>query len=333
MAHLGHEPDQAPHVEGELPTRPRMPAALHVDDQLADLLGGDKAPATAKAYRSDWRSFQSWCETRERPSIPAEVDTIVSWLHDQAAAGYATATIGRRLTTIRRVHQLYGLPSPTEASPATATWSALRRRLGTAPRKVAPATIEILRRMVATCEQTPSGCRDRALLVVGFAGAMRRSELASLTVADIESHADGVIVTIRRSKGDQYGAGQRLGLPYGSSPDTCPVRTLTGWRHLADLRDGPLFRPVDRHGNIASRHLSGRAIAEIIKRRAHAAGLDPDRYSGHSLRAGFATSAAAAGATEIAIARQTRHRSMAVLRGYIREGDLFRTNAATTVGL
>jgi integrase len=172
----------------------------------------------------------------------------------------------------------------------------------------------------------PLGCRS-------FTGALQRSEIAQLTTSDIEPDTRGLIVTIRRSKGDQYGAGHRLGLPSGSNPDTCPVRTLATWRHLGDIRDGPLFRPIDRHGNIAPRHLSGHAIAEIIKRRARAAGLDPDRYSGHSLRAGFATSAAAAGASELAIARQTRHRSMAGLRGYIREGDLFRINAASTLGL
>ena len=140
-------------------------------------------------------------------------------------------------------------------------------------------------------------------------------------------------MTIHRSKGDQYGTGHRLGLPHGRHDDTCPTRSLAAWtRHLP--ADGhALFPAVDRHGNIASRHLSGRAIAETIKRRVVAAGLDPDRYSGHSLRAGFATSTAAAGATEIAIARQTRHRSMEVLRGYIREGDLFRTNAATSLDL
>ena len=252
---------------------------------------------------------------------------------DQAAAGYAVATIQRRLVTIRQVHRQHGITSPTDAPEVAATWTAARRRLGTAPRQVAPITIELLRRLVANCATTIAGHRDRALLVVGFAGALRRSEIAALTVNDVERQPDGLIITLRTSKSDQQRAGQRLGLPHGSRPDTCPVRSLTAWQHTADLQHGALFRPVDRHGNIADRHLSGRAVAEIIKRRVQAIGLDPARYSGHSLRAGFATSAAAAGATEIAIARQTRHRSMTVLRGYIREGNLFRTNAATTIGL
>jgi len=297
------------------------------------LLDGDRAPATWQAYRADWLAFHTWCRNSKCQPLPADTDTLRAWLHDQAAAGYAVATIARRLSVIRQVHHQHGHASPTDAPAIKAAWRGVRRQLGAAARKVAPVTVEILRRMTATCDPTPAGRRDHALLVIGFAGALRRSEIAQLTVADLEVHPSGVVLTIRRSKGDQHGAGHRLGLPTGSRLDTCPVRQLRAWTDLADIVDGPLFRPIDRHGNIAVRHLSGRAVAEIVKRRARAAGLDPERYSGHSLRAGFATSAAASGATEIAIARQTRHRSMTVLRGYIREGDLFRTNAATTIGL
>ena len=294
---------------------------------------GDLAPATVTAYRSDWRAFTSWCNLRGHQPLPAAPQTVAAWLTEHATAGYATATLQRRLITISRTHRRHGHPAPTDHPAVTTTWSRLRRELGVAPRKVAPITLEVLRTLIATCPPTTAGDRDHALLVIGFAGALRRSELAQLSRSDIEHTPAGLIVTIRRSKGDQHGAGQRLGLPNGSHHDTCPTRTLTAWTRHLPTDSNALFRAVDRHGNIANRHLAGRAIADIIKRRAAAAGLDPDRYSGHSLRAGFATSAAAAGATEIAIARQTRHRSMDVLRGYIREGDLFRTNAATTLGI
>jgi site-specific recombinase XerD len=293
----------------------------------------DKAPATLAAYRSDWRSFTGWCESAGHRSLPATPDTVAAWLQDQTTAGYAVATIQRRLITIRQQHVRDGHPSPTDSPNVQAAWASTRRHLGTAPRKVAPLTLELLRQTVATCQATPAGHRDQSLLVIGFAAALRRSEIAELTLDDIEPNAAGIILTIRKSKTDQHGAGHRLGLPRGTAADTCPVRVLNAWTQHLPSAGGPLFRPIDRHGNIFDRHLSGRASAEIIKRRCSLAGLDPDRYSGHSLRAGFATSAAAAGATEIAIARQTRHRSMEVLRGYIREGDLFRTNAATTLGL
>ena len=320
------------HQSVEDPLPPKDPA-LDLRAGYEAVAEADKAPATLAAYRSDWRAFTNWCDTHRHRSLPAVPDTLVAWLQAQTAAGYAVATIQRRLITIRRQHHRNGRPSPTDTPEVQATWAAARRRLGTASRKVAPLTLELLRQLIATCPSTPAGHRDHALLVIGFAGALRRSEIASISLADIGSDPAGIILTIRKSKTDQHQAGQRLGLPHGDAPATCPVRVLAAWTAHLPTTSGPLFRPIDRHGNIAHRHLTGRAIAEIIKRRCTLAGLDPDRYSGHSLRAGFATSAAAAGATEIAIARQTRHRSMEVLRGYIREGDLFRTNAATTIGL
>lgn len=290
-------------------------------------------PATQRAYAADWRAFTSWCAAHGEAALPADSQTLVRWLTHQVEAGYATATITRRLLTISRTHLVGGHPCPVYSPEVQAYWHMARRYLGTAQRRVEPVTLQRLQTMVATCDQGPAGRRDHALLVIGFAAALRRSELAQLDLDDIEQHRDGLVLTIRRSKGDQYGAGHRLGLPRGVNASTCPERVLAAWQDNLDTTSGPLLRPVDRHGNIANRHLTGRAIAEIIKRRAAAAGLDPARYSGHSLRAGFATTAATAGASELAIARQTRHRSLAVLRTYIREGDLFKLNAATQVGL
>jgi site-specific recombinase XerD len=300
-------------------------------DRLLDTT--DLAPATRRAYRADWQAFASWCHVYGQQSLPADPNTLVRWVSAQARDGYATSTIARRLIVIRRTHLAHGFSPPTDTSEVQVVWRRTRRQLGVATRQVAPITIELLKRMVATCNATPAGHRDRALPVVGFAGALRRSELAGLTFSDIQPCPEGLIVTIRHSKTDQYGAGHRLGLPNGAVADTCPPRTVAAWVQHLDPRRGPLFRPVDRHGNIAYRPLSGHAIAEIIKRRADLAGLDPDRYPGHSLRAGFVTSAAVAGVNETTIARQTRHRSLAVLRTYIREGNLFKLNAATSVGL
>jgi site-specific recombinase XerD len=291
------------------------------------------APATQRAYESDWRAFASWCAAHGVTTLPASPQTLCLWLSHQVEASYATATITRRLLTIRRAHLAAGHPCPVNTSEVQERWHAARRQLGTAQRRVEPVTLQRLHRMVATCGSEPAGRRDHTLLVIGFAAALRRSELAQLDLDDIGHQHEGLVVTIRRSKSDQYGAGHRLGLPRGTNESTCPVRVLAAWQQLLGTTAGPLLRPVDRHGNIANRYLTGRAIAEIVKRRAAAAGLDPAHYSGHSLRAGFATSAATAGASELAIARQTRHRSLAVLRTYIREGDLFKLNAATQIGL
>ncbi|WP_394793142.1 tyrosine-type recombinase/integrase [Armatimonas sp.] len=176
-------------------------------------------------------------------------------------------------------------------------------------------------------------CRDRALLLLGFAGAMRRSELVGLDVADVVETSDGLVVTIRRSKTDQEGQGRKIGIPYGSKLATCPVRSLRAWKIRAGITEGPLFRQVNRHGKVLEGQLGDRAVALVVKRAVAATGVDAASYAGHSLRAGLATAAAMAGVSERVIQGQTGHKSLPILRRYIREGSLFRKNAAAEVGL
>ena len=186
-----------------------------------------------------------------------------------------------------------------------------------------------------------AGTRDRALLLVGFAGAFRRSELVALDAEDVAVRPDGVVLSIRQSKTDQEGAGAEVGLPYGENRLTCPVRSLEAWMQEGRISNGPLFRRIDRHGNVGNR-LSPASVDTIVKKYARAAGYlkenderDPSAptYSAHSLRAGFVTTAAKAGVPEWVIQRQTRHKDLAVLRGYIRVGDVLSENAARSVGL
>jgi integrase len=176
------------------------------------------------------------------------------------------------------------------------------------------------------------GIRDRALLLIGLAGSFRRSELVALNVDDVQVIGDGLVVTLRRSKTDQEGEGRKVGIPYGSNPETCPVRALRAWQEASGIEAGALFRSVSRHGKIGGR-LSGFAVAIIVKRYAGAVGLEAAGYSGHSLRAGLATAAAIRGASERSIMAQTGHKSAAMVRRYIRDGSLFRENAAAKVGL
>jgi integrase len=187
--------------------------------------------------------------------------------------------------------------------------------------------------MVGGLGTDSAGCRDRALLLLGFAGALRRSELVGLDVADITEGTDGLTVLLRRSKTDQEGAGRTVGVPYGSNPVTCPVRAWRAWLEVSGIEEGPVFRSVDRHGRIGVTRLTAQAVALVLKRHAAGAGLDPGDVAGHSLRAGLATSAAEAGVPERVIAATTGHRGTAMLRRYIREGSLFRENAASAVGL
>jgi integrase len=167
-------------------------------------------------------------------------------------------------------------------------------------------------------------------LLIGFAGGFRRSELVAIDHADIEWVRQGVIILIRKSKTDQEGAGRKIGIPYARGR-YCPVNSLKAWHEHVCIEDGPIFRPVDRHGRISKSRLSGEAVSLVIKDRVSAIGLEPDEYSGHSLRAGFATSAAAAGVSSWKIRQQTGHASDAMLARYIRDGELFVDNAAAAL--
>ncbi len=172
------------------------------------------------------------------------------------------------------------------------------------------------------------------MLLIGFAGAFRRSELASLTLDDIQFTHDGLVITLRRSKTDQEGEGFAKGIPYGSTPATCPVRALRAWLDAGGITTGPLFRAVWKGGaRLRLTPLNDRAIAEVVKRAAAAAGYDPTRFGGHSLRAGLVTTAAAAGVDERTIMEQTGHKTTTMVRRYMRRGSLFRNNAAAKVGL
>jgi integrase len=233
---------------------------------------------------------------------------------------------------INREHRVANLPPLGDNPALREVLTGIRRTHGTAPRQVSAILTDDLRAMLAATPDSLRGQRNRALLLLGFAGAFRRSELVALNVEDLEFQRNGVVVTLRRSKTDQEGESRRVGVPYGSTELTCPVRALQSWLELADITKGAVFRAVDRHGNLGNR-LGDHAVARLVKEHAALVGLDPARYAGHSLRAGLATSAADGGASDRAIMRQTGHRSSAMVNRYVREGRLFRDNAALLAGL
>ena len=309
-----------------------------------------KSENTKRAYRADWRCFRSWCAERGLDALPADVGTVTLYIADRAAPSDGSkalkvSTLERRLSAIAQAHRMSGLPSPasTREEPLHSVWAGLVRVKGRAKAKVAPALTPDVVAMVEALptveladgsrQFTTAAKRDRALLLVGFAGALRRSELAALVVADLGFGADGMRVRLRRSKADQEGAGATLGLHYGDRPLSCPVRAVQDWLRHNAITDGPVFRGVDRHGNVSDRALDSGSVARVVKRAASRAGLDPKAYSGHSLRAGFATQAARAGAHERAIMKHTRHKSEKVLREYIRDGQLFDENPTDSLGL
>ncbi len=313
--------------------RPGAIATLEDHAQTAqDFATNADAGSTRRAYATDMAHFSGWCETHGLDALPALPQTLAFYLADMAAQR-ATSTLQRRLSAIARAHRDAGFTSPTDHSFVGREWRGIRRSKGVAPAKKAALSVADLRAMLATLPDSLLGLRDRALLLVGFAGGFRRSELVALTVEDARVASEGVVLTLRRSKTDQEGEGRVVGIPRGRHTETCPVRALEAWMLAAKVTTGPLLRAVDRHGNVSNESMSDRTIARVVQRAAIAAGLDASAFAGHSLRAGLATSAASAGASERAIMAQTGHKSERIMRGYIRLGTVWHENAARALDL
>lgn len=303
-----------------------------IADRASEFAHDSKAANTVRAYRADWSHFVEWCTGHQQVTLPASPDTVALYIADLAAT-LKPSTLTRRTSAISQAHQIAGFESPVRAAKVRAVMAGIRRSKGTAAKAKTPVLAEDLKRMLSHVPEGLLGVRDRALLLVGFAGAFRRSELVGLDHGDVEFARDGLVVRIRKSKTDQDGEGRKIGIPYGSNPITCPIRSLQDWLQKSGITEGALFRPINRHGKMAEVRLSSAAVAEVVKRYAGAVGLNIGEFAGHSLRAGLATSAAMAGASERAIMNQTGHRSVTMVRRYIRDGSLFRENAAATVGL
>jgi integrase len=292
-----------------------------------------KSDNTQRAYRSDWQAFAEWCDAAALPPLPASPETVGLYLAAMADT-LKPATLGRRLVAIQAAHRAKGLSLDTRHAAIRETLAGIKRTHGTAQQGKAPTMTADIRAMIAAQPGTLLGTRNRALLLLGFAGAFRRSELVALDIADLSFGRDGLTVTQRRGKTDQEGRGRIVGIPYGSTPATCPVRAVQDWIEAAGIATGAVFRHVGPGKSpTPGERLSDKAVALIVKRAARLVGLDASRFAGHSLRAGLATSAAMAGASERAIMDQTGHKSLPMVRRYIRSGNLFKENAAAVLGL
>jgi len=312
----------------------------------ADHIAASKSAATKRAYASDFGAFELWCHQYGLAALPAEPDTVALYLTAMAAQDAAVATLRKRLVAISQAHRAAGVSAPpTQSQTVRRTMAGIARQRGTRQRQVAPIRVATLKDMLAaTPEDDLLAVRDRAILLLGFAGGMRRSELAALDFEDLTEVEEGLDVLIRRSKTDQEAAGRVIGIPRGRNRETCPVLAVQRWLFLSKISGGALFRamrPNGRpgtakqylHGRPGSARLTPQGVARVVQRAASRIGLDSAEFAGHSLRAGFATEAAAQGASERAIMRQTGHRSVATVRRYIRDGDRYRENAAAMLGL
>lgn len=289
-------------------------------ERLQPYIDEATSKATRKAYRTDLAHFQEW-----GGGLPATPQLVADYLVHLAQT-HKPSTLQRRLAAISRAHNTLGYPNPVSTELVRLTLRGIRRKVGTQQRQARPLMKDDLMQVLAVMGDSLRDHRDRALLLLGFAGAFRRSELVGLDVADLTFTPQGCIVTLRHSKTDQEGQGRNIGIPYGRN-GTCPVRAVQAWLTRANITEGAVFRPITRTKAFGCAQLSDRAVADIIKQRAAAAGLSPDSLSGHSLRAGLATSAAQAGIRPDKIRQQTGHASDAMLQRYIRDGDLFNGNA------
>lgn len=301
-------------------------------EQAKDFAHASKATATRRAYASDLSHFAAFCASINQPALPATPQTVALYI-TTLAEKFAVATIKRRAVAIARQHKEYGaavaaygekIANPVADEHVRAVLSGIVRTKGTAQRKKDALTSDPLRDALLTIDtSTLKGKRDKAILLLAFACASRRSELAALNVEDLRFEKSGLVVTIRRSKTDQSGAGREIGVPFVMNEGLCAAKAVKVWLTAAGITEGAAFRTFSFAGELKENRIDGKDVARLVKRVAQKAGLNGD-FAAHSLRAGFITTAAGTkGVSEVDIQRVSGHRSVAVLRGYVRRANVF----------
>ena len=296
------------------------PTAIYQAD-VQEYVNNALSANTMKAYRCDLEHYMA-----AGGAIPATPEQVAAYLSAYAPT-LSIATLQRRMVSIAKAHTMQGHTDPVKSDLVKLTMRGIRRVHGKPQAQVSPILKDDLTVMLSHVPNTMKGRRDSALLLLGFCGALRRSELAAVRVEDLEFTTQGIILTLPRSKTDQTGQGRKIGIPKGRGR-ICPVRSVGFWLEQSGIECGPLFRPISKGGVIGDEQLSDRAIADLIKHYAGKAGLNPEKYSGHSLRSGLATSAAQHGVSSWKIRAQTGHKSDVMLARYIRDGDIFTDNAS-----
>jgi site-specific recombinase XerD len=300
------------------------------------------ADNTVRAYNSDWEHFTSWCALHGRDPLPASIETVGLYL-GVIAPEFSLATIERRLSSISAAHREHGHPNPATVAegPLMRIWRGIVREKTRRQDKAEPLMAKDLRLIVQNLPRDPekgaltiASLRDRAILLIGWAGALRRSELVGLTTDDAQFVAgDGLNIFIRKSKSDQEGRGLVKGIPYGDHVETCPVTALRTWLQAADIESGPLFRRFYRGGSIGKKALTAQYVSVILKEHAERVGLSADEYSAHSLRSGFITQAIRAGKPERRVKEHSGHSSWETFNGYVKQAATFEGNPVKGIGL
>lgn len=299
-----------------------------LDADTIKLVRASRSENTILAYGNAFSAFCDWCDEKGLDSLPASPEVVATYLAHRAKNGLKASSLAIVVSAIRYCHAGAGLPSPTDHQGVKDTMRGIRRTYGTAQTQKAPATVEAISAMLSGLGNDMKAARDRALLSLGMAGAFRRSELVSLDIEDLTFTENGLDVLLRRSKTDQEAQGATVAIPTGSNLK--PVDAVKAWLVKSRIESGPLFRATLKNGVVSENRLTGRSVANIIKGHAERAGLDAKAFSGHSLRAGFITSASDRQADLNRIMDQSRHTDPRTVRKYIRHADRYRNHAGAS---
>jgi site-specific recombinase XerD len=298
-------------------------------------LKSSKALNTIRAYKSDYRDFGLFCAQNGFRSLPADPKIVSLYLTHLSTKDVKISTLKRRLVSIGVIHKLKGHYLDTKHPSIIENIMGIKRRKGSIQKGKKPLLINNLKQIIDVIDsynnEEIKKFRDRSLILIGFSGGFRRNEIVSLDYEDLDFVGEGLKINLRRSKTDQFGEGAVKGLPYFDNSQYCPVLSLKKWIEVSNIKYGPLFRRFAKGSKLTENRLTDQTVALLIKEYLKLAGIDSKNYSGHSLRSGFATSAAESGAEERSIMAMTGHKSTEMVRRYIKEANLFKNNALNKI--
>ena len=298
-------------------------------------LQSSKANNTVRAYKSDFKDFGIFCAQNGFKSLPSEPKIVSLYLTYLSTKEAKISTLKRRLVSIGVIHRLKGLYLDTKHPSIIENIMGIKRRKGSIQKSKKPILISDLKLLINVIDeqkkQEIKKLRDRTIILIGFSGGFRRNEIVSLDYDDLDFVQEGLKINIRRSKTDQYGEGFIKALPYFDNPKYCPVVSLKNWINTSKISSGSIFRRFSKGSKLSEHRLTDQTVALLIKEYLQLAGIDSKNYSGHSLRSGFATSAAESGAEERSIMAMTGHKSTEMVRRYIKEANLFKNNALNKI--
>jgi len=298
-------------------------------------LKSSKSNNTVRAYKSDFKDFGLFCAQNGFKNLPSDPKIISLYLTHLSTKEVKLSTIKRRLVSIGVIHKMKGHYLDTKHPVIVENLMGIKRRKGSFQKGKKPLLINNLKQIIDVINQQNSEdikkLRDKSIILIGFSGGFRRNEIVSLDYEDLEFVYEGVKINIKRSKTDQFGEGSTKAIPYFDNKLYCPVTVLERWLNVSKLKKGPLFRRFSKGSKLSNYRLTDQTVALLIKNYLNLAGIDSKNYSGHSLRSGFATSAAESGAEERSIMAMTGHKSTEMVRRYIKEANLFKNNALNKI--